>query len=352
MAGASLAAELAPHGSVLLLEAELRPGYHATGRSAAFWDECYGGPKVAPLTLASGPFLREHGLLSARGALYLAREKDQGAVTAFLDEFGEIGATIKKVDREFLEAKIPGLSEEWREAVWAPNCADIDVAALHALYLGTAKANGAEIVTRARLSTARFEDDSWQLECEQGGNWRAGLLINAAGAWADEVAQLAGLGPLGIVPYRRTVAQLRTDPEAPAGLPLTIDIGGAFYFKPESGKLWLSPHDETPSAAMDAAPEELDVALAIDQFERVVDWRIEAVEHKWAGLRSFAPDRIPVFGRDPRLPEFVWFAGQGGFGIQTAPAAARLTAQGILGLPQDAMTSKIDPQSFAPERLL
>jgi D-arginine dehydrogenase len=176
------------------------------------------------------------------------------------------------------------------------------------------------------------------------------VLVNAAGAWADPLAELAGTRPLGIQPLRRTVAQLRTVPRPPADLPLVLDISGAFYFKPEHGKLWLSPHDETPCPACDAAPEELDVALAIDRFEHVVDWRIEAVEHKWAGLRSFAPDRLPVYGFDARVPGFFWFAGQGGFGIQTAPAAARLGAQLLLGLPGDAMTETLDPALYAPAR--
>jgi D-arginine dehydrogenase len=164
------------------------------------------------------------------------------------------------------------------------------------------------------------------------------------------VAELAGARALGIQPLRRTVAQLRTAPTPPADLPLVLDISGEFYFKPEHGKLWLSPHDETPCAPCDAAPEELDVALAIDRFERVVDWRIETVEHKWSGLRSFAPDRLPVYGYDGRVPGFFWFAGQGGFGIQTAPAAARLGAQLLLDLPRDEMTEGLSPALYAPER--
>jgi D-arginine dehydrogenase len=146
------------------------------------------------------------------------------------------------------------------------------------------------------------------------------------------------------------VIQLRTDPPAPADLPLVLDLRGTFYFKPEHGRLWLSPHDETPSAPCDAAPEELDVALAIDRFEQVVDWQITALERKWAGLRSFAPDRLPVYGYDPWAEGFFWFAGQGGFGIQTAPAAARLGAQLLLGQGRDAMTQALDPALYSPAR--
>jgi D-arginine dehydrogenase len=163
---------------------------------------------------------------------------------------------------------------------------------------------------------------------------------------------MAGARPLGIAPLRRTMAQLRTDPQPAADQPLVLDINGGFYFKPEHGKLWLSPHDETPSAPCDAAPEELDVALAIDRFQQVVDWRVLAVERKWAGLRSFAPDRLPVYGFDPRVAGFFWFAGQGGFGIQTAPAAARLAAHLLLGQPRDAMTESLDVALYAPDRFV
>ncbi|HEU4650145.1 MAG TPA: FAD-binding oxidoreductase, partial [Croceibacterium sp.] len=184
----------------------------------------------------------------------------------------------------------------------------------------------------------------------RAGEARARVLVDAAGAWADEVAALAGTGPLGITPYRRTVGQLRVDPVPAADLPLVLDISGGFYFKPEHGKLWLSPQDEAASAPCDAAADELDIAVAIDRFERVVDWQVLAVERKWAGLRSFAPDRLPVYGFDPRRDGFFWFAGQGGFGIQTAPAAARLGAQVLLGLAPDAMTERLDRALYAPAR--
>jgi D-arginine dehydrogenase len=172
------------------------------------------------------------------------------------------------------------------------------------------------------------------------------VLVDAAGAWADPVALLAGVKPLGIAPLRRTMVQLRVAPSAPADLPLVLDLAETFYFKPEAGRLWLSPHDETPSAPCDAAPEEIDVATAIARVEEVIDWRVERVEHRWAGLRSFAPDRLPVYGFAPGDPAFFWFAGQGGFGIQTAPAAADLAARLLLG---DA-PGAIDPAAYAPGR--
>ncbi len=350
MAGASLAAELARHASVLVAEAETAPGYHATGRSAAFWDECYGGPEVVPLTLASGTYLREHGFLAPRGAVYLVRSEDESEVETFMARFADSGARIEPIGRETIQRRIPGLRPGWTRAIHVPGCADIDVAGLHQHYLARARAGGAEVRTSARLTTAEREGDGWRLSFGQAGEVRAAVLVDAAGAWADEVASIAGARPLGVAPYRRTVCQLRTDPAPTTDLPLVIDLKGEFYFRPEHGKLWLSPHDETPSPPCDAAPEELDVAIAIDRFEQVVDWRILAVEHKWAGLRSFAPDRLPVYGFDSAQPGFFWFAGQGGFGIQTAPAAARLGAQILLGLARDATTERLDAAAYAATR--
>ncbi len=350
MAGASLAAELAPHASVVVLEAEDRPGYHATGRSAAFWEECYGGPDVVPLTLASGPYLRERGFLAQRGALYVGRDEDCSALDHFMMRFANSGATIERLHAAELAQRLPGLRPEWTGAVWEPACADIDVGALHAHYLTAMRKGGVRLVTRASLAAASRTGDGWRLKTTGGTEFAADLLVNASGAWADDVARIAGVNPIGIEPKRRTVAQLRIDPLPPRDLPLVLDISGKFYFRPESGRLWLSPHDEEPSPPCDAAPEELAVATAIARLEQVVDWRIEQVEHKWAGLRSFAPDRLPVYGPDPRNAGFFWFAGQGGFGIQTAPAAARLGAQIILGLPHDDMTQTLDRSRYSPDR--
>ena len=350
MAGASLAAELAPHARVVVLEGEDRPGYHTTGRSAAFWDECYGGPDIVPLTVASGRYLAEHGFLSPRGGLYIGRDQDAAALDAFMERFAPTGIDIRRLGRAELAALIPGLKPAWTGAIHEPASADIDVAALHQHYLTLAKRDGVVLETRARLVAAEREGARWRLATERGLELTAGVLVNAAGAWADPVAQIAGAAPLGITPMLRTVAQVRTAPVPPATLPLTLDINGSFYFKPESGRLWLSPHDETPVEPCDAAPGELAVAEAIDRFEAVVDWRIEAVERRWAGLRSFAPDRLPVYGFDARCEGLFWFAGQGGFGIQTAPAAARLAAQTILDQPRDAMTAALDAALYAPAR--
>jgi D-arginine dehydrogenase len=346
MAGASLAAALGNRARVLLLEAEDRPGYHATGRSAAFWTESYGGPRVQPLTTASGNYLQKHGFLSPRGALTMARHGEEAALERFAASFAELGVRVEMVEREALEARVPGLRPGWTMGAYEPDCRDIDVAGLHQHYLAEARKAGATLWCAARLATAEHDRGGWRLRTADGRAARCTVLVDAAGAWADPVALLAGVKPLGIAPLRRTMVQLRVAPSAPADLPLVLDLAETFYFKPEAGRLWLSPHDETPSAPCDAAPEEIDVATAIARVEEVIDWRVERVEHRWAGLRSFAPDRLPVYGFAPGDPAFFWFAGQGGFGIQTAPAAADLAARLLLG---DA-PGAIDPAAYAPGR--
>lgn len=346
IAGASLAAGLAVHGSVALIEAEAQPGYHSTGRSAAFWTESYGGPGVQPLTTASGPFLHQHGFLIQRGALTLARTSELAELEDFIATYRALGVRVERLDRAALELRLPGLQADWAAGALEPDCCDIDVAALHQHWLGEARRGGAELSCNARLAGAVRNGDQWRITLADGRELQAAVLVNAAGAWADEVAALAGVPPIGIQPYRRTVAQLRVDPPPPADLPLVLGIDELFYFKPEAGKLWLSPHDETPTPPCDAAPEELDIALAIDRFEHVVDWRIQRIEHKWAGLRSFAPDRLPVYGFDPAADGFFWFAGQGGFGIQTAPAAADVALRLLLGQ----AAGMVDPAPYTPAR--
>jgi D-arginine dehydrogenase len=344
MAGASLAAELAGEARVLLLEAEDQPGYHSTGRSAAFWSESYGGRFIQPLTTASRPFLEKHGLLTQRGGLHIAEAGAEAALDALEAEFGARVA-LDRLDRRQLEALVPGLRGGWTAGVLEPTCSDIDVAGLHQLYLGQARAKGAKLVTGAAVEALARDQRAWRVE-SPAGVFRAATIVNAAGAWADRVAAMAGVDPIGIQPYRRTVSQLRIGPPVPAALPLVMDALERFYFKPEAGgRLWLSPHDETACDPCDCAPEELDVAMAIDRLERVVEWKVERVEHSWAGLRSFAPDRRPVYGFDPQADGFFWFAGQGGFGIQTAPAAARLAAALLLERPPE-----IDPAPFQPGR--
>ncbi|MBX9797595.1 FAD-binding oxidoreductase [Sphingomonas sp.] len=347
MAGASLAAMLAPHASVMVIEAEDVAGYHATGRSAAFWSESYGGPGVQPLTTASGDYLQAHGFLEPLGSLHIGRAEDRAAADRFLADFAGSSVELNEVDPR---AHLPGLREDWVIGIAEQGCAYIDVAGLHQHYLAAARRAGATITLSAGLRAATRQAGRWQVETE-GGRFSADILVNAAGAWADVIATRAGVAPLGLAPYRRTMAQLRTDPAAPAGMPHIAHIGGDFYFKPESGgRLWLSPHDEIPTEACDAAPEEIDIAIAIDRFEHVVDWRVAAVERRWAGLRTFAPDRLPVYGFDAGMTGFFWCAGQGGFGIQTAPAAAWLAAALVLGEALPAEVAAIDPLRYSPSR--
>lgn len=357
IAGASLAAELAPHASVLMLEAEDRPGYHATGRSAAFWDETYGGPGVQPLTTSSGVWLRSppaafggESFLSPRGAVTMARAEDVPLLERFVEEFEGSGVVLRWCDRPALEADCPALRPEWIKGLELSSCADIDVAGLHQAYLKEGRKRGVELRCNAALVSAARSASGWQVVTRDGA-FTAAIIVDAAGAWADDVAARAGLGPLGISPFRRTMVQLRVGQDVSRALPLMVDVRGQFYFKSDgAGGIWLSPHDEIPSEPRDAAPEELDVPIAIDRFENAVDWGPIRISHKWAGLRSFSPDRLPVYGFDPREKGFFWFAGQGGFGIQTAPAAALIGANLILGGTADDLVSEIDAGRYSPAR--
>lgn len=349
IAGASLGAEIAASRSVLLVEAESHCGFHSTGRSAAFWLESYGGPVVAQLSAASRAFLdrpppelSDHGFLRTRGDLHLTR-----------DELPELPSAVETrvVERAELERLVPGIRPEWRRALFEPGCADIDVAGLHSAYLRQLRRRGGEVRTDSPLVSAQRASHGWRATLRDGSEIDAGVIVNAAGAWADAVATACGVQPLHIRPKRRTMVQLRVGRSGLRDLPLVDDSAGSFYFKGEGDRtIWLSPHDEIDSDPCDAAPEEIDVATAIERFESVVDWPIEAVERKWAGLRSFAPDRIPVYGFDPDAPGFFWCAGQGGFGIQTAPAAAKLAAGLLLDCQPDPMVVHVDPAAFAPPR--
>ena len=349
IAGASLGATLAESMRVVLVEAESHCGFHATGRSAAFWLESYGGPLVAPLAAASREFLErpppafsERGFLSPRGAIHISSER--------LPEVPHKVVT-RELTRAELERQVPGIGEKWQWAILEPGCSDIDVAALHAAYLRQLRRAGGTIRTDAGLVSAERIGGRWRAVLANGEEISAPWLVNAGGAWADEVARMAGLAPMGIAPKRRTMVQLRIGRAGLRHLPLVADAAGTFYFKGESeNSIWLSPHDEIDSDPCDAAPEEIDVAIAIDRLEQVVDWPIERVERSWAGLRSFAPDRLPIFGFDPSELSFFWCAGQGGFGIQTAPAAADLAAAILTGTALPQSLQHIDPERFSPAR--
>ena len=349
IAGASLGAEIAGKRRPLILEAEEQCGYHSTGRSAAFYLESYGGPEVAKLTLASHDFLAspptgfsEHGFLRRRGDVHITH-----------DELPELppGVEARVVERPELERLVPGIKTDWRRALFEPGCADIDVASLHAAYLRQFGRAGGAIETNAKVARADRVGSSWTVRLSDGSIRTCSILVNAAGAWADSVAEESGAKALNIAPKRRTMVQLQVGRSGLRSLPLVSDSDGTFYFKGEGdNSLWLSPHDEIASEPCDAAPEEIDVALAIHRFEQVVDWPVRRVERSWAGLRSFAPDRLPVYGYDTEVPGFFWCAGQGGVGIQTAPAAAAMAGALLLEEQLPESVAHIDPAVFSPAR--
>ena len=351
IAGASLGARLAPSRRVVLIELEDHCGRHATGRSVAFWQASLGGANPARrLSLASKPMFdagwpdSPSPLLRRRGALHLCGP--HGSHLDEINEQDELGLTYW--DREALLRAVPGLRSQWTGAWFESSCSDIDVAAFHAACLAVIRRSGGDVRIDSALRGARRSAAGWQVETA-GGTIEARLLVNAAGAWADEVARRAGIEPLGLQPKRRTVDQLRVGRGGLRDLPLVTDLHQSFYFKGEGERsVWVSPLDETIVEPCDAAPEEHDVAMAIDRFERAVDWPVEAVERKWAGLRTFAPDRAMRFGFDPDDPGFFWCVGQGGMGIQTAPAASLLCASLILGQPLPAELAGIDSADFRP----
>lgn len=361
IAGAALGHALLvarPGLKLIILEAESQPGYHTTGRSAAFFAETYGGPIVQPLTTASRPFLahppadfHDRPLLSPRGALHVARQGRQASLQAQEDEFRHGHVTYRRLDAVETRRMMPHLRENWAQvAIYEPGCTDIDVAALHQACLGYIRRSGSRIVCDAAVQSLDHKAGLWRAGTT-AGQFVAPLVVNAAGAWVDAVAQLAGLAPIGIQPKRRTIAVVEVFPPAPPDLPMVMDADGELYFKPDGGRLWISPHDEIPDVARDVRPEEIDVALALDRFQQMCDWPLGRLVTSWAGLRNFAPDRQPLLGPDPEAPTFFWCAGQGGWGIQTAPAASAVLAGLILQQPLAPPYQMIDNSPYLPRRL-
>lgn len=352
IAGASLAARLAGRLSVVLIEAEDLCGRHSTGRSAAFWQASLGaGTPERTLSLLSKPFFdaqwpgSDTPLLRARGTLHLLH--DAGQKLDDIEETGEFAPDY--FDRETLDARLPGLRDQWIGAWWEASCADIEVAAFHAACLAAAKRAGAIIRTDSRLQSARRSGEGWLVNTS-GGELETGLIVDAAGAWGDDVAARCGVGPIGLMPKRRTMVQLRIGRSDCRDIPMVTDLHESFYFKGEGERsVWVCPLDETPVDPCDAAPEEMDVAIAIDRFERAVRWPVEAVERKWAGLRTFTADKRMRFGFDPDQPRFFWAVGQGGMGIQTAPAASLLSARLILDEPLGDDLAGLSAADFAPK---
>lgn len=359
MAGASIAAHLAPHMTVAVLEAEAHAGYHTTGRSAALYSALYGNAPVRALTRASRGFFdappagfAATPLLRARETLYLVGAGQEAIAEAFRAD-ADVRSQTLCLDADRVLGRLPILRRELvAGALMDATSADIDVDALHQGFLRQAKAAGATLVLGQGLRALRRENGDWVAETD-GLTVRAPRVVNAAGAWADEVAALAGVEPLSLQPLRRTAALIDVPEGADAtDWPAVIAIDESHYFKPDAGLLLISPADETPSPPCDAQPEELDVAIAVDRFETLSGRRVPRVRHRWAGLRVFSPDRTPVVGFDPSAPGFFWCAGQGGYGIQTAPALGRAAAALARGLdlPEDIAACGVRAQELSPER--
>ena len=352
IAGASIAARLAGEMRVMLIEAEDLCGRHATGRSAAFWQASLGwASPERQLSIASKPMFdanwpgSETELLRHRGAIHLT-----GPCGDRMEEADDLTGenAVVHLDRDALDRKLPGLREQWTGAWYEPSCADIEVAAFHNACLAALRRDGGKVRTDSALQSARRDGNGWLVDTI-AGEVRCDVLVNAAGAWGDEVARLSTVEPLGLEPKRRTVVQLRIGRTGLRDLPFVTDLHQSFYFKGEGeNSVWVCPLEETTVDPCDVAPEEWDVALAIDRFEQAVDWPVEAVERKWAGLRTFAPDRAMKFGFDPDAPGFFWCVGQGGMGIQTAPAASLLCASLIRGDAVPTALNGIDPADFTP----
>lgn len=361
IAGFGVAASLGDGVRTLLLEKEQFPGVHATGRSAAVFSETYGSEPIRALSRASKPFLvsppAEFALeppLRPRGFLYVATA-DQAERLHAVASSPLMRAAADIVSAAEAMRLCPMLSPGYTAtALWEPGASDIDVDALLSSYVRRFRDTGGTVKTDAEVTALVRSADRWRVTAN-GVEYAAAVVVNAAGAWADELAQLAGLSPLGIQPFQRT-AILVDPPEGMAitAWPTVIDIDENFYFKPDAGKLLLSPADEEPVRPGDAQPEELAVAIAVDRVEQATTLRVRRVDHRWAGLRSFAPDRLPVVGFDPRAPGFFWLAGQGGYGVQTAPALSRLAAAMIAGntAPADIVEAGLDPALLLPDRLL
>jgi D-arginine dehydrogenase len=367
MAGASTAYELTgPEGArgatVVVLEREEFPGYHTTGRSAAVYTASYGNPVIRALSAASRSFFdappagfAEHPLLTPRGILFIGRADQRATVETLYAECRGLAPGLRLIDGAEAEGLVPVLAPGYTaRAVFEPGAMDMDVDAILQGYLRGFKARGGTVVTNAEVQG---------LERRPGGGWRArtragafaaATVINAAGAWADEVARLAGLTPLGLVAKRRTAVVF--DP--PTGVdcaswPTVIDADERFYFKPDAGRILASPADETPMPPSDAQPEDIDVAVAIDRVERATTLRVASVGRKWAGLRSFFPDKVPAVGPDASEESFIWMAGQGGYGIMAAAAMGRFAAAVAAGhdLPGDLQDLGLGRQDLAPARL-
>lgn len=342
IAGASLGYRLASERRVLLLERESQPGYHSTGRSAAMFMEAYGTPQIQALTRASRAFYEappagfcEHPLLEPRGCLYVASQEQRELLEQTHAQNLANGTAVSLLDRDAALALVPSLNaDSLAGAVHEPGAMDLDVHALHQGFLRGYRAAGGELRCNAELLRARYLDGLWHVELADGSHVQASTLVNAAGAWADRVAEQCGVARVGLQPCRRSAFTFPgpTDQDF-AHWPAVIGVDESFYFKPDAGQLLGSPANADPVEPQDAAPEEFDIALGIYNIEAMTSLSIRRPSHTWAGLRSFVADGDLVIGFDPRMPAFFWLAAQGGYGIQSAAGASRLAADLLLGQP-------------------
>ncbi len=361
MAGASIAAELSKTHSVVVIEREDQPGYHSTGRSAALFSEIYGNDVVRALTRASRQFLFDppRGFASAplvrtRGTMFIARQ-DQRQALDTLANLPEAAAAVTRLSAVEARSVCPALREGYAvAAIHESASVDIEVHELHQGYLRRLRASGGVVVLGARDLRIDRVPGGWRMATPDQ-EIRASILVNAAGAWADEIAKQVGVPLLGLTPRKRTAILVDVSPSFDAGKwPFVVDIDEQFYFKPDAGLLLLSPADETPSQPLDVWADELDIAIAIDRVTAATNLDIRRVKHSWAGLRSFVADRSPVVGFADAREDFFWLAGQGGYGIQTAPALARAAGAILRGVdfPTDLADLGLNANMLSPHRLL
>lgn len=362
IAGASLAYRLVAQRSVVLLERESQPGYHSTGRSAAMFMESYGPPAVRALTRASRSFymrppvgFTEHALLGTRGAMYLARPDQQDLLA---QEHAVLAAScpeLEQLDHEQTLARVACLRpERVHGSLLDHGAMDIDVAALHQGFIRGLRRHGGVLRTSAEVTGASWHKPLWELRLSGGGTLRARVVVNAAGAWADQIGALCGAQTIGLVPHRRTAFTFKPPEGMPvAHWPVVSSVDESFYFKPDAGVLLGSPANADPTLPHDVVPEELDVATGIHHIEAATTLSIRRPLRTWAGLRSFVPDGEMVIGWDAQCDNFFWLAGQGGYGIQSAPGASELAASLVLGLPLPEKLARhgVDPDALSPRRL-
>jgi D-arginine dehydrogenase len=353
IAGLSVAARLAAHAQVVVLEGESAPGYHASGRSVAFAHYGLGNVPVRTLTALSMGELAAHG--SVHPALHIAGAGEIAALDEMEAVHRHYACDYARIGPDEARALMPALKAEACAAALVDHGSlKLDTHAMLQACAAELRAHGGTLVTDARVSAIARDGDGWRVE-SSAGDFAAPLIVNAAGAWADDVARMAGVSPIGIEPRRRTVISFAApEGEDVSRWPFTKTVGTGFYLLPEGrGQLLASSMDQTPSDPCDAAPEELDIAIAADRVERATTLPIHRIAHSWAGLRSFAPDELPVIGHAAGAPGFVWCAGQGGAGFQTAPALSRIAAAAALGLsfPEDCADAGLSFEIFAPARL-